>query len=285
MIRFSTSSNIHQIYGKNDYFFSIQDSIKALHEAGFSDIDITWASYSKRGCEFASPQWRKWVDDIGECLARYGMKANQSHAAFYLHTLPQEELDFHELMVDRALEASGILGIPWTVMHILRIRDINCSDKARGMEENVKYFAPYAGIARKYHTGIAIENGLTGFYHSAGELLELVSRLNDDVFGLCWDTGHANITGQDQPAAVRQMGSKLKCLHINDNDGVKDLHQLPYFGTVDFPLIMQALKDIEFDGVLTYECPKTTKNLPPEVRPQALKLAAGVAENLLKYLD
>ncbi|MFA6934928.1 MAG: sugar phosphate isomerase/epimerase [Sphaerochaetaceae bacterium] len=285
MIRISSSSNIHQIYGSNDQYFSIFDSIEALSLAGFDQIDLTWASYSKRGCEFAGPQWKAWVERIGECLESHKMQASQSHAVFYLHTLGQEELRFNELMVERAMEASSMLSIPWTVMHILRVRDIECSDKAIGMEKNVEYFKGVGELARKHGSPIAIENGLTGFYHSASELLELLSRLNDPIFGLCWDTGHANITGQDQGQAIRQMGKCLKALHINDNDGIKDLHQLPGLGNLDFKPILKALKDIGFDGPFTYECPKTTKDLLPEVRSEALKLAYAIAQSMIKEIS
>lgn len=53
---------------------------------------------------------------------------------------------------------------------------------------------------------------------NAEDLLELLDKLNaDDIFGICWDTGHANLAQVNQPAAIQQIGSRLKGITINDN--------------------------------------------------------------------
>lgn len=278
----STSSNIHQPLGAEPLHFSLEDSIRAVREAGFTHIDITLHAYCFKGSPLDGDGWERWVDDVGECAARVGLGINQTHTHFYKHIDTPETLAFREKMVERCIAASGRLKARWTVMHILRTIDLGLTaqDKEEAMRRNARYFAPYGDMARKYGVGIAIENGLTGYYHSADELLELLSLLRDDAFGLCWDTGHANVTGQDQPAAIRKMGDSLKCLHINDNHAAKDEHLLPCFGTVNFGPIMEALKKLENPPMFTYESPYFTKNLPACARRDALKMAVQIARSL-----
>src|SRR5699024_1181661 len=91
------------------------------------------------------------------------------------------------------------------------------------------------------------------FGSSAEELLELHDRLNSDIFGICWDTGHAHISGINQPEALRQIGNRLKALHICDYHGLKDEHLIPLAGTIDWAPIMQTLMEINYTGDFTFE--------------------------------
>lgn len=256
--------------------FSTVEAIEACAQAGFTHIDITLASCCDPAHPFAGEQYQTWLDGVTEALARTGLAVNQTHTVFYKHIDAPERLAFYERMVDRCLQASARLQAPWTVMHILRPIDLalDREEKDEALARNAAYFLPYGEKARRYGVGIAIENGLTGFFHSADELLALLDRLNDPVFGLCWDTGHANITGQDQAAAILRMNENLKCLHINDNDGARDQHLLPAFGTVDFAPIMDALHRLADPPMLTLECGGSTRRLPACARADALRLAA-----------
>ena len=40
--------------------------------------------------------------------------------------------------------------------------------------------------------------------------------------------GHANIVGLDFEKFITTLGSRLKVLHIHDNDSISDLHQIPF---------------------------------------------------------
>lgn len=281
----STSSNIHQEYDGNPHYYSLRQSIAACSEAGFSHIDITWHGFCDPDHPFGQDGWKRFVEETGRALERHHLVANQSHTVFYLHQGTPEHLAYNETMVRRCLEANNMLSIPVTVMHILRVKDLNTTDKTLAMEKNIEYFKPYGDLARKNNTRIAIENGLTGFYHSADELLELIYRLGDDAFGLCWDTGHANITGQDQARAIRKMGDSLLCVHINDNNAQKDQHLLPFFGNIQWGPIMQTLDEIGFSNVLTFESPGSTSYLPPELRGDVLRLAVRIGERLAALAD
>lgn len=276
----STSTNLHQGIPGNPFHFSPADCARALAQAGFTHADFTFQAYCAKEGPLAAPNWKAWVYEVGNAFAKAGLPIHQTHTLFYLHRGDRETLAFHAELVDRCLEASAMLGASWTVMHILRVVDLDTRDPKTAMEKNRTYFTPYGEKARRLGIGIAIENGLTGFYHTAAELLELLSLLGDDAFGICWDTGHANIVLGDQTEDIRRLGPRLRALHLNDNHGGKDEHLLPYFGTVDFHAVMRAIRDAGFDGILTLECPGSTRSLPPPLRPAALQLAAQMGDAL-----
>ena len=39
--------------------------------------------------------------------------------------------------------------------------------------------------------------------------------------GICWDTGHGALSGQDQGEAIRKIGKRLKAMHVNDNHALQ----------------------------------------------------------------
>ena len=49
--------------------------------------------------------------------------------------------------------------------------------------------------------------------------------------------------------------SRLKALHIDDNNGTADQHRLPYRGTVDWQDVMSALAEVGYDRLFNMEIP------------------------------
>ena len=66
----------------------------------------------------------------------------------------------------------------------------------------------------------------------ARKMAERIDRINEkygaEVLGFCFDTGHASLVGIDFEKFILTLGKRLKVLHIYDNDGIADLHQMPF---------------------------------------------------------
>ena len=48
------------------------------------------------------------------------------------------------------------------------------------------------------------------------------------------DTGHANVTGENIPELIKELGSRLMVLHLSDNNGVENLSLKPGDGNIDW---------------------------------------------------
>jgi len=139
--------------------------------------------------------------------------------------------------------------------------------------------------------GIAIENNADIFPLQSGlgrsycsvpmELIELVDGFDDAMVGICWDTGHAHIQHLDQGKAIRALGKRLKATHIQDNDGRSDQHLLPFYGSIDWFSIIDALRAIGYGGDFTYEVHNSIRPLPDALRDSALRLAIDLGRYLL----
>lgn len=83
------------------------------------------------------------------------------------------------------------------------------------------------------------------------ELLEIV-KAHSSRLGLLVDSGHSQISG-DLSEIILQSSGLLKSLHLHDNDGTKDLHQVPGLGVIDWAQLATDLKTANYAGPIMYE--------------------------------
>lgn len=81
---------------------------------------------------------------------------------------------------------------------------------------------------------------------------------NKKYMAICMDTGHSNkamrFNNNPTPAdVIRRLGSDIKVLHLNDNDTFTDQHKIPLTGCIDWVDVLDALKEIGYDGVYNME--------------------------------
>ena len=85
------------------------------------------------------------------------------------------------------------------------------------------------------------------------EVKRLLCALDDPRVKVCLDTGHANMLSRDIAADVRLLGDDLATLHVHDNTGWCDAHNLPYCGTLNWKEFLAALGEIGFSGCFNLE--------------------------------
>ncbi|MBT4820554.1 MAG: sugar phosphate isomerase/epimerase, partial [Lentisphaerae bacterium] len=78
---------------------------------------------------------------------------------------------------------------------------------------------------------IAFENLMS--HGNADQLALIFSEYPPDYVGLCYDSGHGNVTG-DGLDLLEKWQHRLIAVHLHDNDGTGDQHQLPYQGSIDW---------------------------------------------------
>ena len=109
------------------------------------------------------------------------------------------------------------------------------------------------------------------------EAVEYIGKLNGDAgfdcFAFCFDMGHANLLGKNVYNFVTTLGSRIQILHLHDNDGITDLHNVPFVYArswgptmADWDGLLRALGDIKYSGVLSFETCEAMYTVPPELR-------------------
>lgn len=164
----------------------------------------------------------------------------------------ETNLEYYKLCV----RGCAYLGSKYLVMHPVMPYGWGAEEDADWVDEvNADFIRKLADYARPYGVTICLENMPFKLHRLSHvpEIVKFVKAMNLDNLGICYDTGHGHLYGDDAGDLVRQCGDLLRTLHVHDNFGQSDEHQIPFLGTINWESFRQGLKDIGYDGCLSLE--------------------------------
>ena len=280
-----------------------EDGFTLLKQTGFSCADFSLNEYLKNKDIYQSSRnhfFDRSVAELEQFFAphkesakRAGIKIHQMHMPYpvYVPTGKKELNDYlWQEMAPKSMHICGFLECPYIVVHGFKLAKFLGSEQEEwGKTES--FLDSIAPLAKEMGITICIEN----LYDSVGGHLvegpccdakktaERIDSLNEkygaEVLGFCFDTGHANLVGIDFENFITMLGSRLKVLHIHDNDGIADLHQIPFTFTrtrenkssTDWEGFIRGLRTIHFDNVLSFETAPVLSAFPKEMRQDVLR--------------
>ena len=97
--------------------------------------------------------------------------------------------------------------------------------------------------------------------------LRMIHEIQSERVGICLDTGHAALNGEDLPQVVRALkgvppmsanslidiGGVPLHIHIDDNNGDSDAHMIPGEGSIDYGPLVRALGEMGYQGFVSAE--------------------------------
>lgn len=237
----------------------IDESVRRLAAVGFDAVDVNLVMICNRTIRLHDDDWKKEAEKIALAAQETGIELAQCHLPFKgkkvkCHT--PEDLEFYYEMFYRAIDVASFLGIPWGVIHPDTLKTSGLSDDECAKINHERH-DKYIEYALNKNLNIAYENmtfgKCAGYCTYVDQLVHLIDSYADDRIGACLDTGHANMVYEDQYEAIKKLGHRLHCTHINDNLGKDDLHLPPFSGTVKWESVIKALREINYQGVLNLE--------------------------------
>ncbi|MBO4897610.1 MAG: sugar phosphate isomerase/epimerase [Clostridia bacterium] len=238
-----------------------------LKEHGFSCIDFNMANTNTEIYTSAAPDGLLLRE---KALAdEAGIEINQAHGPW---RSPPRDGTFEsraERMdkMQKSIRFASLLGCKNWVVHPLM--PAGADDTLTGAEKetwdiNTRFMKELLITAKEYGVTVCLENVpmLKFSLAKPAAILRFVEEIGDENLKICLDTGHANVFDDLSLCdEVRRLGDRLKVLHVHDNKCGKDLHLMPYSGTVDWTAFARALQDIGFNGVFSLET-APAPNLP-----------------------
>ena len=225
---------------------------------------------------------------------RYGVEIGQTHAPFGYREGDATEEEILECYRLSAI-ATRLLGADKMVVHPIKFE--NCVDGYRQEEcfdLNMRLFERLKPTLAECGVKAMLENMflkvirhdlpvLLPTIYSKGEELARAADALGEEYGVCFDSGHAMISGGDVRAMVRTLGNRIGVLHLHDNDGTRDDHLPPYLGKLDFDELMRALKEVGYAGNLNFEI--HFGYVPEELLASQMRYVRDVARRLVRILD
>ena len=271
------------------------DAFSFIQSCGFEAVDYHFeglytASQIRSGSRspvFDQPVEKvlEYFAPVKEALEARGIFVSQAHGISPKYLSDNKEMNrYLHAVIEKTLEVCRFLKCPYLVLHPIRM--LNRS-------ENVELFQKLIPAASKSDVRICMENmflkeenGNAPFY-DAVTACRMIDELNEmagrEIFGICFDVGHANITGRNLYEDVCAYGNRLMCLHIHDNDGTHDQHLIPYTQKkpgvnspcTDWDGLYDGLSKINYKGPVNFEIHPSLRIVPPELMEDALKFTAS----------
>ena len=290
----------------------LEEGVALIANAGFESVDFNLDTFLKNSDVYAG-RINKFFDADLESLLVYfgeykkafeahGIRPSQMHAPYPILVPTRGDVTdyMQETVIPKSIAIAGMMEIPWVVMHPFKLQYIYGIDVERAM--NLKYFISLIPLLKEHHVGVCVEN----LYEGVGgritegtcadpqDAIYYVDTLNqlagEELFGCCLDTGHMELTHREPADYIRQIGSRLKILHMHENDAIGDLHQMPYtFGTkpddgVDWEDFCKALSEIGFDGTLSFETFPCVNSFPKGAREEVLRTIMAIGEDMVENI-
>lgn len=289
------STSINVCFGQGP----VRQQMKRVYDAGFRAMDINfndWVDMEEDGrfFPFSEEQWNDWIQEIKSFVNDYGITLTQAHGPLFNIFEESPRGEHLRQMCEKSLRAAAKLNIPWVVFHAgTGAGDFSSREHIEALKAaNHAFFDPLVKVAEEVHVGIALENMFNaalpadgGMYCSITEdLIDLVDSFHSEYVGICWDTGHAHVQGVDQRACFHQMGDRLKVLHVHDNNGLRDQHTAPFFGTINWKEITKGLAEINYQGDFTFESQTLIHQVPDSCKDAALHLLYKIGRQLVAQI-
>lgn len=225
-----------------------------------------------------------------------GIRICQMHMPYPVY-IPGANEDMNRYLMrtvaPKSMDICAFFECPYIVVHGFKLAR-NLGTEEAEWKQTERFLESLVPIARERNITICMENIYTNIGSHLVEgpccdvkkAVERIDHMNEkygkEVLGFCFDTGHANLVGIDFEDFIVTLGKRLKVLHIHDNDGIRDLHQIPFTFTrsrenmsaTDWEGFIKGLQRIGFDRVLCFETAPVLSAFPQKMKQDVLKFIA-----------
>jgi sugar phosphate isomerase/epimerase len=158
--------------------------------------------------------------------------------------------------LSRQIDVAARLGICVLVIHPGgRWGPATVDERDQVRAHNVAVFRRLGDQAGMHGMRIGVENLMRPGASMPYDVLDLLAAVDHPAIGITLDTSHANVVRLDLPKMIGAFGPHLIATHISDNDGSGDQHRTPGNGDIDWPPVVQALREVEYHGLFDLEIP------------------------------
>ena len=284
------------------------EGFQLLKETGFSDADFSLNGYLlntdlyrntvNKFFDRSITELEDFFTPHKEAAKKAGIAISQMHMPYpvYIPTGKKEVNDYlWNEVAPKSMQICHFLECPYIVVHGFKLAKYLGSEDAEW--ERTKQFLDYlAPMAKEMGIVVCIENlydnigghlvegPCCNVHKAVARIDEFNDRYGAEVLGFCFDTGHANLVGIDFESFLVGLGARLKVLHIHDNDGISDLHQIPFTFTktrenrssTDWEGFFRGIRKSGYQGTFSFETAPVLSAFPSEMKEDVLRFLVRI---------
>tara|TARA_E500000305_G_C3990185_1_gene221538 strand:+ start:228 stop:1265 length:1038 start_codon:yes stop_codon:yes gene_type:complete len=242
---------------------TLKQCLQLAKDAGFDGIELNYDLDSDLSPKSDTKEFtaiRRMADEIGIAISGlcsflfwpYPLTSNDpAERARGMELAAKMTQAAHDLGTDNLLVVPGAVHMPWRADHDSTPNDV-CDKRAR---EAIRRLLPKA---EKLKVHLNIENiFFNGFLLSPMEMVEFIDSFSSQYVQAHFDTG--NIMEYQFPEHwIPILGKRIKNVHLKEYTKKGTDHSLESFrplldGTTNWPAVLEAFAEVNYDGYLTFE--------------------------------
>lgn len=267
-----------------------KDLFPRLKNIGYTGVDLSFLGCSNRDFILSSG-YADYVEEQCRILTDAGLAVTQTHLSYWPGHLPLPGTgtyeEFEEYMLPiliKEIELTASLGCHLCVIHLYFEQK-----KDNSRKRNISLISALLPHLSSHQVTLAIENIYGPDYSdahltTAEDLLYYPEYFNSPDIGVCLDTGHAVILGQNPVQLAEAVKDRLVTIHAHTTLPGIDLHSIPYFTSygelIDWKAFRSALDRIGYRGTFNMEL-FAPALLSAENLGDFYSVAYGVAKDIL----
>lgn len=272
-------------------------------ETGIDGLDYTISKFTeKNGYEanfFAMSTEEiieKYLAKEKEEIDRFGLDVCQTHAPYPTWRYGDDEGNKYRLTeAIKSIELTAYLGSKYVIIH--PITETFALTPAELRERNLEFYGNLIDTAKKCGVTVCLENmwisrngnifeSTCEDPYEANDYIDTLNKMaGEEIFGFCFDVGHATLCGKYMKNTLITLGNRVKTLHIHDVSKMADLHTLPYsqMGNgatplTDYRSMLLGLREIGYRGAINFEALATFEVFPEDTHKALLGLFRAIGE-------
>ena len=227
----------------------IEPALEKIAATGYDGIDISGTHGPSADPRSVTPELRQRTREIA---ARLGLtiEAIITHANLADSLFTEAPLDLKG-SVDLAVE----VGAPVVVFHMGGPKDDE-AQRAEAWRRVVDYLKETLDYAVPCDVKLAVDGVWHDWLTNTPEsFLQMHDEVGSPSFGINFDPCYLQLLGLDSVAVAQQWQERIAHAHLKDHVGAypEYEHKIPGQGDVDYPRVVQGLKEIGFAEAISIE--------------------------------
>lgn len=239
---------------------SLKEVFALASDAGFEGVELALSATGEITMDTSDEDLFK----IKDLAKQYGLELYSLSCGmcwdYWLNADDEKERDYAIKMVKRQIDVAKILGCD-TVLVIAGSVNAEFAnpdkvvDYKTGYERSLQAVRELGTYASEKGIHVGLENVWNKFLVSPMEMNDFIDKVNCDYVGAYFDVGNVVFNGYPEHW-IRILGKKIKKVHFKDyRKQAGGLHGFVDLlaGDVNYPLVVEELKKIGYDGWVSAE--------------------------------
>ena len=251
---------------------SLKEAFTLAKSMGFDGVEVALAEKGEINLDTTKEELIKIKELAKDCGIKLYSVASGLYWKYSLTSNYEAQREKAINIVKKQLEVAVVLNcetilvVPGAVS-VCFAPELGVVDYVVAYERSLAAFKELAPYAEKFKVNIGIEKVCNNFLLSPLEIGDFIDKIGSSYVGSYFDVGNVVYNGYPEQW-IKILGKRIKKVHFKDyrkNVGSLDGFVDILAGDVDYPAVMAAFKETEYDGWVTAEMIPPYKHYPEAI--------------------